>query len=410
MEERCIPAARPVLKASKQVLDRLQENVSSFWCSEGKRITVLEMPPGSLQFLRDFVAPSRPCIIRNAILNQQSFSPITTTLDELAEAFPDLLLQVDVTPDGHGDCLRKVRRRDEVGIQNVLVQPLQQTMSMSEFRMRLRQNQTNLLSSQATLDDERTQEQAIMDRIFDTQQSPSGLASSMPSPPGVVYYSRQNDCLRTELTPLLNHASLLNDIPKTIDFAEEAFGNGPPDAVNLWIGNECSVSSFHKDCYENLIYVLSGTKVFYLCPPADAVVLKQKEYLSASFVCHDDGTWKVQMDDDVNASNDDNSQTTMPQKARWIGADPTRQDHMDANPFLSQCHVIEVHVHAGEMLYLPSLWFHKVTQTCETIAVNYWYDMTFDAKWCYFEFLEGLQVVGPNGESDESDDFDVSLS
>jgi jumonji domain-containing protein 7 len=35
----------------------------------------------------------------------------------------------------------------------------------------------------------------------------------------------------------------------------------------------------------------------------------------------------------------------------------------------------------GDMLYLPALWYHKVSQSCSEegicCAVNYWYDMDF---------------------------------
>lgn len=42
--------------------------------------------------------------------------------------------------------------------------------------------------------------------------------------------------------------------------AREAFGN-EPDAVNLWIGDERSVSSMHRDPYQNMYAVVVGEKV-----------------------------------------------------------------------------------------------------------------------------------------------------
>ena len=45
---------------------------------------------------------------------------------------------------------------------------------------------------------------------------------------------------------------------------------------------------------------------------------------------------------------------------------------------------------AGEMLYLPSLWFHHVQQTHGCIAVNFWYDMEYDIKYNYYKFVEKL--------------------
>lgn len=53
---------------------------------------------------------------------------------------------------------------------------------------------------------------------------------------------------------------------------------------------------------------------------------------------------------------------------------------------------LRVVVRKGEMLYLPSLWFHRVSQKPDeegrTIAVNYWYDMSYDCKWAYYKFME----------------------
>lgn len=49
---------------------------------------------------------------------------------------------------------------------------------------------------------------------------------------------------------------------------KQVFG-GKPEAINLWIGDERSVTSFHKDHFENMYGVIRGTKVcivLYLMP------------------------------------------------------------------------------------------------------------------------------------------------
>jgi oxalate decarboxylase/phosphoglucose isomerase-like protein (cupin superfamily) len=52
---------------------------------------------------------------------------------------------------------------------------------------------------------------------------------------------------------------------------------------------------------------------------------------------------------------------------------------------------IFVAVEAGDVLYLPSLWFHCVAQEGDdagkAIAVNYWYDMKYDVKYAYYNFM-----------------------
>ncbi len=56
-----------------------------------------------------------------------------------------------------------------------------------------------------------------------------------------------------------------------------------------------------------------------------------------------------------------------------------------------------VQVRAGEVLYLPMLWFHRVSQRCGTgagddavLAANYWFDMPFDHRWASYRLVESL--------------------
>jgi len=51
-----------------------------------------------------------------------------------------------------------------------------------------------------------------------------------------------------------------------------------------------------------------------------------------------------------------------------------------------------------QVLYLPSLWYHCVTQKIITseepvVAVTFWYDMAFDCKAAYAKFCEGLAGI-----------------
>lgn len=45
------------------------------------------------------------------------------------------------------------------------------------------------------------------------------------------------------------------------------------------------------------------------------------------------------------------------------------------------------------MLYLPALWYHRVSQKGITVAVNYWHDMQFDHKYVYYRFLQTLAAA-----------------
>ena len=209
-------------------------------------------------------------------------------------------------------------------------------------------------------------------------------------------HPKKNDCLRTEVAKLFS----TQIFPTTFSFAEEAFGTGPPDAINLWIGNERSVSSMHKDHYENLFYVCSGKKEFVLCPPADALFLHEGDFHSGTFrplrrQCTDresedqhGPSWVVVADDKQDDGEDN------PCKTKWIEPDILKYlDNGDKEfPLLSKAHPVKIIVSEGEMLYIPSLWYHRVTQTCETVGVNYWFDMKFDGpNWVYFNFLQNCK-------------------
>ena len=52
---------------------------------------------------------------------------------------------------------------------------------------------------------------------------------------------------------------------------------------------------------------------------------------------------------------------------------------------------LEVTLEPNELLYLPSLWFHQVEQDSPiTIACNFWYDMEYDIKWNYYQFMSNI--------------------
>ena len=184
------------LVVTTEALESYSEDVACLWTA-GYSIPILEKPPSSLVFLRDYVAMSRPCIMRNTILvsnnkggkaaEPAAFSgkeveeegqsqqqqqhhyqkPLTLSLDELvALADPNLLLTVDVTPDGHGDCLRMVKQQQQqtqpattttttsgeeeqeeedesnvARIQAMFVKPQECPLKLSDFRSRLRASQ-----------------------------------------------------------------------------------------------------------------------------------------------------------------------------------------------------------------------------------------------------------------------------
>lgn len=184
----------------------------------------------------------------------------------------------------------------------------------------------------------------------------------------VYYIQKQNSNL------LSDFSELMTDIEVDIPWATEAF-NKKQDAVNFWMGQKEAVTSLHKDPYENLYAVISGEKTFTLHPPCDRPFIPYKDYKSAVFEKRE-GEWSIK---------ECQSSGLVP----WIPVDPLCPD-FDTYPMYETVKPITCTLKPGDLLYLPSLWFHHVTQADKTIAVNFWYDMEFDIKYSYYRTLDEI--------------------
>lgn len=362
--------------ADKEALEAFSDDIGSLWC---RPVTVLDCPPDAFTFLRDFVNPKVPCIIRNAIkASTKGNDALRLSLDDIIDRVgEEVVLSVDVTPDGFGDCVRNVvldsssigedddksQIITEAVSQKMFVKPCSISISIGEFRRLLRKDYD--LAKRNRSEEELETFPICNKRTESSDERINAIRRRSASP--VVYYSKQSDCLRTEMKELFS----THIFPQSFPFAEEAFGAGPPDAVNLWIGNERSVSSMHKDHYENLFYVCSGKKEFVLNPPADHLFLYEGDFPSGTFTpveaeVNNGFDWAVTLDQDDRGSDSPEEVRT-----RWIEPDITRDKSDEKFPLLSQSHPMKVEVSEGEMLYIPSLWYHRVTQSCETVGVNY---------------------------------------
>ncbi|OWF43314.1 JmjC domain-containing protein 7 [Mizuhopecten yessoensis] len=188
----------------------------------------------------------------------------------------------------------------------------------------------------------------------------------------VFYIQKQNSNLTEEFS------SIISDVDTHIDWGTEAFGQ-PPDAVNFWMGDGRAVTSMHRDHYENLYCVVRGWKKFILIPPTELAHVPYELYQSAYYREKDKGGFEI-VDDEATG------------KVPWVAIDPLSPD-LDRYPQYRHTRPLEVTVHAGQTLYLPSLWFHHVSQSHDCIAVNFWYDMQYDIKYNYYKFLESVSKV-----------------
>ncbi|KAF2367016.1 JmjC domain [Trinorchestia longiramus] len=73
----------------------------------------------------------------------------------------------------------------------------------------------------------------------------------------------------------------------------------------------------------------------------------------------------------------------------WVAIDPLCPDTKQF-PQYTRASPLRIRVHAGDALYLPSLWFHHVRQSHGCIAVNYWYDMEYGLNYAYYQMVRAL--------------------
>ncbi|XP_076270258.1 jumonji domain containing 7 isoform X3 [Rhynchophorus ferrugineus] len=191
----------------------------------------------------------------------------------------------------------------------------------------------------------------------------------------VSYIQQQNSNL-TE-----HFSELLADVETEISWASKAF-NKSPDAVNFWMGDERAVTSMHKDPYENIYCVIDGHKDFILVPPLDTPYVPYENY-------------PVRKYSNVRPDGFDVERVPDQETISWVAVDPLRFDQVRDYPdFFKKARTFEVRVGKGDVLYLPSLWFHHVRQSHGCIAVNYWYDIDYsNPTFCYYQMLSKMCTI-----------------
>ncbi|KAF3932518.1 hypothetical protein ABW20_dc0100885 [Dactylellina cionopaga] len=224
------------------------------------------------------------------------------------------------------------------------------------------------------------------------------LATTSTAKPSAILYAQSQDSNLTH-----EYAALAPDVPATVPWASIALDQPLPDATNIWIGNHHSISSLHKDPYQNLYGVMMGTKIFTLINPLGVAAAKEKRVRSATYTKAGDqfvvtpdpipstmsteiGQGKQESEGGAEEPKDDGT-ITWPSVdlASYFSLPATElssplEEISDSDPlkWLKLSTPIRVEVKAGEMLYLPAMWYHQVAQKCDEkegvcVAVNYWY-------------------------------------
>ncbi|CAB3378966.1 Hypothetical predicted protein [Cloeon dipterum] len=282
------------------------------------RVAEVEGAPEPLEFLREWVSPNVPVILKKAC---KSFAACRKWSPQfLREKIGDQIVTVAVTPNGWADAVSDDGK--------FFMLPEERQMKFSDFLDRLN-------------------EKSELNPVFYMQQQNSNLTGEMKC--------------------------LIGDVPEEINWASTAFGV-KPDAANFWMGDQRAVTSTHKDPYENIYCVIHGVKQFLLSPPTDLPSMQYKMFPVAMYE-------KVKTRQDFTIVQCEDKSTV-----RWICPGFAEAKNSKTRPSTQ----LIARVEAGDMLYLPSLWFHQVSQSHGCIAVNYWYDMKFDIKYAYFSMLEHL--------------------
>jgi peptidyl-lysine (3S)-dioxygenase / protease len=149
-------------------------------------------------------------------------------------------------------------------------------------------------------------------------------------------------------------------VQRDIPFARIALQRSP-EAINLWIGNSRSVTALHKDNYENIYVQILGQKHFVLLPPHCQPCVKEENLRPAGYVRQEDGGLKLALEEGEDVPF-----------ATWDPDSPPEE----AGKYGALVEPVRVTLAPGDMLYLPAMWYHKVSQSCGDegicVAVNYW--------------------------------------
>ena len=132
-------------------------------------------------------------------------------------------------------------------------------------------------------------------------------------------------------------------------------------ACTLWMGNPRvpSISGTHFDAFHNLYVVLSGHKSFRIHSPNDA------------FFLHRDGVVGTVEDHGKPQTNFERQRRPIGNFASYADLALSGKDE-NATMWYNRANHGLCDVAAGEALFLPAYFFHRVTTSGLTIAVNFW--------------------------------------
>eukprot|EP00966_Prymnesium_polylepis_P239108 5530270-Prymnesium_polylepis.1 len=286
-------------------------------------------PPSAPHFFERYVARSLPVVLTGCVDHWPALRAWTHA--HLRGKLGTHPVHVALTPDGLADAVSERARLPPTG-ERCFARPSESLMPFSAF----------------------------VDAIESPLHGADGALRR-----AVHYASHQNSSLETEFQPLWD------EVERSLGWADAAFGR-PPAAANFWMGEDAARTSVHADLFDNVYVVLRGEKNFTLLPPPEGHALGRRPYRAATWV-------EADAPDEEPASGAaarcglalqaDEPETFVP----WTEMDLEREGaERGLRP-------IRATVRAGELLFLPALWWHAVSQRApdddaggrSTIAVNF---------------------------------------
>lgn len=171
------------------------------------------------------------------------------------------------------------------------------------------------------------------------------------------------------------------------------------------------MANAHRTCqdpYENIYTVVRGTKHFLLLPPSEGLYLQGETATtsdSESMLIFSPQE-KLYPHAIYTRAFSESRLILTPSapgtpRVRWSSVlDPRISESLP-----SSAHPLHITIHAGETLYLPAGWWHHVSQTGRTIALNWWFDMEMRGmSWVMLSFFRRMSEL----PDDEDVDEDVS--
>ncbi|KAF2452066.1 Clavaminate synthase-like protein [Karstenula rhodostoma CBS 690.94] len=357
--EQALPRPAPTgFEGEGTLHDAVRELITTYHDLNPTTIDELHEEPSPLEFMR-YVARNRPFVVRKGASSWTSHKKWNAAyLESIMGSSP---VNVAITPHGNADSILHLPET-----RTLFVKPFETTLPFSTAQSHVQNQELDLAWSNST-----------------------------------YYLQTQNDNLRGE------YATLFEDVPASISWARIALENDP-DAINFWLGNSASTTALHKDNYENVYVQVLGKKHFVLLPPAEAPCVNEKAILAATYTHDGSPEAGVHKKEDmvvkIDGAEEGEEEAYVP-FATW---DPDRPEE-HTTPFSRYSQPLRVTLEEGDMLYLPALWYHKVSQSCNAeglcCAVNYWYDLDFSGGfWASSSFVRGVGLLEERGRRKVQDD------